>query len=801
MNRKLLYLLLLFFSINSFSQICVKLSFNMSDFDFIQSDSCLYVETKLQNSRMSGELNSPKLPYFPYRIILPPNEEDSLIYSLDYSSKLIYPNVRLCSNHIPFANKATNVLKNSFSPATKSVSSPVRFKGIHNIDKIRFAFVEVTPFVYDHTSNQLNFVPEIVVTFNSSKLHNNTKKKDCDNTQISINDAYIRNRFINPDDYYNYYSMEQAQTQEINVEQVNANFLTGDIVTRHNYITDYLIITTESLKLGFRSLASWKNMKCLRTAVITMEDLASYYDTIVTPDIIRRYLNDIHLYSTGQQKKWLVLGGDVDHVPTMYFRERHPEWNQNDRYNNYLPSDYYYACPNLTKNDTVINDGITFDYFEPQLYVSRIPVSTAIEAHDYTVKLCSYESGNTDGSNLLLACHKFDNYIGDYSDAYLFTEKMYSDYIQNNWSGNVTKLYDTGSSVIINKHNLFNEIENEYGLILMNSHGTYKQWELGERNENHKHYMRDSAYVQTNYPGSVILTGACFTNAFDDIDGNCLSEAMIRNPNGGAVSYFGCSRTAYGGIAAINYSTIEYSDLFNARFLYHLYHSDIPYAPYSFGSLAAQAKKDLISSIDNESLHYLYYDFMHSINSIGDPEMQIYTDTPQTFLEDDLPYISYNTPYADYISFSANTDCILYLKGYGTTTNIAKVVPLQCYQSTTFYAPEGCYITVLKKNHIPLSYYVSTSMPEDEASSYVLREVQEDEIIRIRIENENSHHPIAINGGWTVCVTNALTGDVVASEEVKTLQSSFNTSAWPKGIYVIKAYINNRILTNKVSVR
>lgn len=264
--------------------------------------------------------------------------------------------------------------------------------------------------------------------------------------QVKFMDKYVRNQFVNPDDFYAFYP-EMANPQEEEISQAellsnaDAEQRSYNIVTSLRNKVDYLIISGFDTRLSFSTLRNWKQKKGLRAHTVSISNLADYYHTTVTPEVIKQYLNDIGMYSTGTKKKYLVLGGDVDLVPTMYYEKKDVSatyQHGNDIWDS-IPSDIYYACPNLTAT----NDGTTnVDDLAPQLYVSRIPAHDVGDSNRISQKIVDYEKGGTDGSNMLLAAYWILENCCEYSDAGYDLNRIAIDFIQPNWNGSVYKLYD-----------------------------------------------------------------------------------------------------------------------------------------------------------------------------------------------------------------------------------------------------------------------------------------------------------------------------------------------------------------------
>ena len=709
-----------------------------------------------------------------------------------YTSDTLYTNVSIMANTAPANRNGKESDVKTIRSATRSVTDPVRFGGIHFIDGLKYAYIEVTPFVYDSISRCLCFINKIDISFPTNyQIDNNILKKQQSKVGKRLMEDFVKNEFINYNDYDFLYP-EVAEQDDLpddmsvidNINQISS----GDIVLDNKNKLDYLIITSNDLITGFSGLKSWKTQKCLSTNIISTSSIASYYHAQVTPALIKQFLNDINFYTTGLNKKWLVLGGGVNIVPTVYYNPHYLFETAS------IPSDIYYACPNLT---TTYDGSWNSSDLEPQLYVSRISVNSVTEAQNYVSKLKKYEKGQANGNKILLAAYNINDSFNGYSDAYYAIEKIYNDYIQNNWSGYVYKLYDTGGDAVINKNSLFNQIDNNYGFVLEVSHGLYDRWLLGGDSYD---YKTDLASAQSNYPGSVILTGACLTNAFDNTGGNCLSEEFTRNSMGGAVAYFGSSRTAYGSESVYsNYYQMssEFSDLYNAKFLQHAFAGDIPLAPYSFGALTTQAKKDLIPSSVNNSFRDIYMDLQHSINPMGDPEMQIYTGVPQSFSTSNPP-VNYYWHNNNYLKVFALTDCVIsYLCDdykLGITTQ------LQGGEYYTFYAPSNCSICVKKKNYKP--YIVNITHPSGTATeSLLLNIMASDSKFEVFLSTDENSNPTDIGNMWTLDVINMLTGNTVSSQNVTNIKASFDTLGWAKGIYALKVKAGNQMLSSKISVK
>ena len=88
---------------------------------------------------------------------------------------------------------------------------------------------------------------------------------------------------------------------------------------------------------------------------------------------------------------WVLLGGDIDLVPT-----RVTNVDIFGPYGDHITTDYYYAC--LEGNWNFDGDGyydewddsLNLDLYS-ELFVGRVPVKTQVEAEQYVSKVLTYE--------------------------------------------------------------------------------------------------------------------------------------------------------------------------------------------------------------------------------------------------------------------------------------------------------------------------------------------------------------------------------------------------------------------------
>jgi hypothetical protein len=192
----------------------------------------------------------------------------------------------------------------------------------------------------------------------------------------------------------------------------------------------YLIIASGDIAPGFYQFLEWKNQKGIPTDLVLIEDILATIPGIDPQEQLRNYL--IQAYNEGA--RWVLLGGDEDHVPIRYL---YP-----GNVNNYYPdlglqqiSDLYYA--DLTGNWDADGDGVWGESYNdnpdiyPELYVGRVPARNSDQALAWSNKAILYEKnpGNGDPSYLTKALFICADQMRDYGQHYVLGDMMPSNFM------------------------------------------------------------------------------------------------------------------------------------------------------------------------------------------------------------------------------------------------------------------------------------------------------------------------------------------------------------------------------------
>ena len=420
---------------------------------------------------------------------------------------------------------------------------------------------------------------------------------------------------------------------------------TGDVVPT-NTDCDYLIITSGLLADAFQVLADYRAGLGLQTDVVTTAFIDDNYSG---NDLQAKIKNCIIDYATNRGTLWVLLGGDDSVVPdrNCYASVNSANGLVEDAT---IPTDLYYAgLDDVNWNDDGDNrncetqaNGDTIDMY-PDVFVGRAPVRTVNDVNAFVSKTTGYTTnpapGNFAESALLCGIKLWNTWDGA-SDAERRTEDMWNNYMAPYWDGFRYRFYDTGTDFYggadynVTSAHLQDQISDGYGLIFVASHGNQTIWSM----ESGSCFGTGNALECTNIDRQgIIYTMACITNAFDQEKyGNdpCLSEAFLRNGNGGAVAYIGSSRYGWGNGSKTQQpgTSIEYA----REFFHQLFDSSAMESGIGNGPAPSDYPKILGAVYASHKMYYAvnsassgpYRWLQFALNLMGDPYLKIHTEPP-----------------------------------------------------------------------------------------------------------------------------------------------------------------------------
>ncbi len=386
--------------------------------------------------------------------------------------------------------------------------------------------------------------------------------------------------------------------------------------------TQYVIIAPSNWanNTNLTQFAEWKTQKGIPATIFNTTYIYSNYDGKDPQEQIRNFLK----YAYNQWNiHWVLLAGDTGEIPIRYF------WTGSG-YG--VPSDYYYAALDSSFDNN--GNGLYGEFGEidwiPELYVGRFPASTVTELVDMINKTLTYErdienrtgdwmrtavfAGAEINKGLDIQGWRIKNYIRGYvipqEMGMSFTNLFYD---SNRYYDNLTLASFTSA------------INAGCAIVNLCSHGSDS---IVTVSQGGAHYFSSSEADSLNNECQLplVFASACSTLRLDDK--YCIGEAMLKNPDSGAVAYIGATRNSFGGdtvndlldslLDALFFEIFFKTDdgLFSQRPGYALYESKYQY--YQEVGLARMAGN---FEYRQEFLEYIL---------LGDPELSIWTNIPQS---------------------------------------------------------------------------------------------------------------------------------------------------------------------------
>lgn len=380
---------------------------------------------------------------------------------------------------------------------------------------------------------------------------------------------------------------------------------------------DLLIITTDSLKSGFVTLKEAHDAKGVMTVIKTLTDIGAS-----DLDSIRNYIRDAY---TNWGVKYVLIGGDSNIVPAPILWVSGMD-EEVTYYEDYMPSDLYYACldgPYNYDGDNQWgepNDGTGGGDVDliAEVYVGRACVDTATDVTNFVTKTVAYINKNPDDEYLKKVCLAAE-YLGDYGIASY--GGTYMDQLEDGSTDDgyttvgiptsnytITELYDS-PEYYWDPSELMAIINNGVHIINHLGHASYDY--------NMKMYSSDVSYL-TNDNTCFIYSQGCMAGGFDDPWGyDCIAEEFTVKTSHAA--FAGIWNARYGFFWS--YSTDGDSQRLHRQFWDAVFGEGIP----EIGRANHDSKEDNIPIIGRSCIRWCYYE----TNLFGDPALCFYEiETP-----------------------------------------------------------------------------------------------------------------------------------------------------------------------------
>jgi len=395
-------------------------------------------------------------------------------------------------------------------------------------------------------------------------------------------------------------------------------------------IPEYIIITNNALKPHFQTLADWKTKKGIFTVIVTTEEINTDYSGSDLQEKIKNYL--INACSRWGAGLYVLLGGDINIVPSRLIKGvSKPSLS--------YPSDRYYSIS--ASNPWSVYIGNVFNGSTSTSIINllgRIPVSNAQEVTTYTNKVIAYEKANGLGDlNYLknnLYADAYMEYVNKSDPASGLTNFFHSNiksYVSSYVPGTINKKFicdnaacipDPKYTVIpcpaggndhieLNRNNFLSCLNTGANYGIGKFHFIYHMDHSGangmgtsskDKGQNIIKPDMDNLTNGTSY--QIMFSSGCNPANFAY---DCIAKHYIMNPNGGGVTFIGNTDV---GWQSEHYQVKDFSD-----------------AIYTTTNHPSLGRYDIGSAYQN--VCEKTSDGKWRLHLLGDPEMQVWTSTPQ----------------------------------------------------------------------------------------------------------------------------------------------------------------------------
>lgn len=402
----------------------------------------------------------------------------------------------------------------------------------------------------------------------------------------------------------------------------------------------YVIITSSTYSSSFASFADFKTKQGYNVLIKTVEDIYSdpAFNGVDNQDEIRNFIKYTYLYLGTE---YVLLGGDVEIVPHRGFYV-----NAGGEIEPDIPADLYYAALDRvgsgTGPDWDVDDNGRWgenseaDYYA-EVYIGRISADSGTEFSSALNKQMMYQQSPvaSDLEKAIMAGELLDSspltWGGTYKDQ-IKNGGTYDGYTTTGFPGSFTiqTQYERDGSWswtdLRDKMNAGTNIINHHGHSSPNFNMKF-----------YRSYVTNSNLTSngTSHNFYIIYTQGCYPASFDNRwwDGgygsengdlsdeydpeDCIAEKFTTISNG-CVAFIGNSRYGWylpGG-------TDVGSQYLDRQFFDALFGENI----YKLGEMNDDSKEDGASQCSDSYFRWSYY----TVNLLGDPSLDVWTDTPGT---------------------------------------------------------------------------------------------------------------------------------------------------------------------------
>lgn len=371
---------------------------------------------------------------------------------------------------------------------------------------------------------------------------------------------------------------------------------------------EYVIITDTTFVSAFLPLVNWKTKKGVPAKIVTTGWIYAQYSGYDNAEKVRNFIKDAY---QNWGTIWVLLGGDTNVVPARIVWAMNCEAGYYPDEND-IRCDLYFSDLDGTWD---ANGNHTYGEVEdsvdmyPDVFVGRASCSTVSKVQALVTKLLTYElNPPTDYQTKMLFFAQI-LWSSPYTNSGLAKDLIDETYVPPQFDP-ITKLYEALGNE--SKASVIAAMNDGQNIINHDGHANYDIMGAGSGYL----YNSDMDGLYNNPRNSILFSIGCWPAAFDY---DCIAEHFINNPNGGGVAFIGNSRYGWGSPGNPEYG---YSDRYDREFFAALFARD----SYQIGKAVADMKTSFIPRAQQENV---YRWCMYEINLLGDPEMPVWTDTPE----------------------------------------------------------------------------------------------------------------------------------------------------------------------------
>jgi hypothetical protein len=621
-------------------------------------------------------LGLPLLPHKKYYFEIPFNAKDVSVSLVSTNSRSLGQVLNLAAFQGMAPNNDTTPVKPNLAAARAKYTLATFPEGIFKnlgesfLKGHRLICVGINPLIQNLRTNELKF--NEVFTIRIQYTLDETKAKLNSEMQAKRTDAFDK---LAENIIYNY-SENQALKSPTQTQSVS--FIPIDQVP-----IKYAIITLAANVNAAQPLADWKTKKGIPAKVYTVEDIEANYTGADLQEKIRKFLTEASVNPPNNpfyspKFDWLLIAGEQGagmpefnpppegvKLPSRYVGP--VTWHPDPIDTETVPADYYFAdCAGGSVADSFIYDWDTNNngiYGEPaddirwilDTYVGRIPVNSYSYISKVVNKIINYEKTPPVGSwtkEALLCGGKLD----DYTDGASVMQYIKNDFLDaaglTSFRLNFLNTYPKDAN--LTEANFISYASAGKALIEWSAHGSV--WTSVDQNgasaQRFVYFMNN---IANGSKQSVVFAESCDNGKFDLHTSTppyghiyCLGDSILRGEDTIPIHDWG---VAFIGNSRLDYYWIGWNSPSQGGGLGELYRFNEQI--FSLGkSSVGQALYDMKLDMVNDFAGNGNFDpntvaefrkNLFTLNLLGDPEMPIWTDTPQQFNVQYVPsMIQYN---------------------------------------------------------------------------------------------------------------------------------------------------------------